>query len=71
MEGIVKIPFAAWIEKEERPKDFNPPALEKYEGKGDLMAYLLHFKQRMSIERVSEALNCKSFASTLTGKALS
>ena len=32
MEGIVKTPFASEIEREERPKDFNPPALDKYEG---------------------------------------
>ena len=44
MEGIVKTPFATWIKKEERPKDFNSPALEKFEGNGDPMAHLLHFK---------------------------
>ena len=33
MEGIVKTPFTPEIEKEERRKYFNPPALEKYEGK--------------------------------------
>ena len=54
MEGIVKTPFTPWIEREERPKDFNPPALEKYEGIGDLMAYLLHFKQRMSMKKFSK-----------------
>ena len=47
MQGIVKTPFAPLIEKEERPKDFNPPAMEKYEGKGDPMFHLLHVKQRM------------------------
>ena len=30
MEGIMKTPFTSEIEKEERPKDFNPPALDKY-----------------------------------------
>ena len=44
MEGIVKTPFTPEIEKEKRPKDFNPPAMEKYEGKGDPIAHLLHFK---------------------------
>ena len=44
MEGIVKTPFTPGIEKEERPKDFNPLAMEKYESKGDPMTYLLHFK---------------------------
>ena len=29
MKGIIKSPFAPWIEKEKRPKDFNPPILEK------------------------------------------
>ena len=33
------------------------------------MAHLLHFKQRMSMERVSKALTCKLFATTLTKKA--
>ena len=71
MEGIVKIPFTPWIEKEEWPKDFNPPKMEKYEGKGDSMAHLLYLKQRMLMEKVSEALNYKLFATTLKGKALS
>ena len=44
MEGIVKTLFAPQIEKEERPKDFNPPAMEKYESKRDPMAHLFHFK---------------------------
>ena len=71
MEGITKTPFAPEIERKERPKDFNPPALDKYEGNRDSMAHLLHYKQRMSMERVSKALNCKLFATTLSGKALS
>ena len=71
MEGIVKTPFAPEIEREEKPKDFNPPALDKYKGKGDPMAHLLHYKQRMSMERVTEALNCKLFATTLSGKSMS
>ena len=71
MEGIVKTPFTSEIEREERPKDFNPPTLDKYEGTRDPMAHLLHYKQRMSMERVTEALNCKLFATTLSGKALS
>ena len=71
MESIVKTPFTGEIEREERPKDFNLPALDKYEGTGDPMAHLLHYKQRMSMERVTEALNCKLFATTLSGKALS
>lgn len=53
MKGIVKSHFVHWIEKEERSKDFNPSILEKYGGKGDQMTYLLHFKQRMSMERIS------------------
>ena len=44
IEGIIKTPFTSEIEKEERPKDFNLPALKKYKGKGDLMAHLLHYK---------------------------
>ena len=71
MEGITKTPFTLEIEKEEKPKDFNSPVLDKYEGSGDPMAHLLHYKQRMSMERVSEALNCKLFTTTLSGKALS
>ena len=71
IEGIVKTPFTPWIEKEERLKDFNPLAMEKYEGKGDPMAHLLHFKPRMSMEKVYEALNCKLFTTILRGKALS
>lgn len=66
MKGIIKSPFVLWIEKEERPKDFKLPELERYDGKGDPIAHLLYFKQRMSMERVCEALTCKLFATTLT-----
>ena len=61
MRGITRSPFANWIEKEEKTKDFNPHMLEKYEGKGDPMAYLLYFKQMMSLEVIFEALTCKMF----------
>ena len=71
MKGIIKSPFAPWIEKVERPRDFNSLVMERYEGRGDLMVHMLHFKQRMSMEKVSEALTCKLFTTTLTGKALS
>ena len=71
MEGIVKTPFTSEIEREERPKDFNPPTLDKYDGAADPMAHPLHYKQSMSMERVTEALNYKLFATTLSGKALS
>ena len=71
MEEIFKTPLAPWIEKEERHKDFNPPVMEKYEGKGDPMAHLFHLKHRMSMEKFFEALNCKLIVMTLTGKALS
>lgn len=29
MRGITRSPFASWIEKEENPRDFNPPMLER------------------------------------------
>ena len=32
IEGIIKTPFTPEIEKEEKPKDFNPSTLDKYEG---------------------------------------
>ena len=71
MKGIIKSPFTLWVEKEERLKDFNPLVLDRYEGRRDPMAHLLHFMQRMFMERVSEVLTCKLFAKNLTGKALS
>ena len=71
MKGIKTSPFASWIDKEEKPKYFNPPVLEKYEGKGDPMSHMLHFKERMSLEVVSEALICKLFVTMLSEKALS
>ena len=71
MEGIIETPFTLEIKRDEMPKDFNPSTMEKYEGKGDPMAHLLHFKQRMSMEKVTEALNCKVFSTTLARKALS
>ena len=71
MRGITKFLFSEWIDKEEKPRDFNPPILVKYEGKRDPMVHMLHFKQRMSLERISKALTCKLFATTFTRKALS
>ena len=71
MEGITKTPFTPEIERKEKPKNFNSPVLDKYEGSGDPMAHLLHYKQRMSMERVNEALNYKLFVTTFSGKALS
>ena len=71
IKGITKSPFASWIDREEKLKDFNLPMLEKYKGKGDLMSHLLHFKLRMSLNVVFEALTCNLFATTLFKKALS
>ena len=71
MEGITKTHFTPEIKKEEKPNDFNPPVLDKYEGSRDPMTHLLYYKQRMSMEKVSEALKYKLFATTLSGKALS
>ena len=44
MRRITKSPFASWIVKEEKMKDFNLPMLDKYEGKGDPKFRFLHFK---------------------------
>ena len=70
-KGITNSSFAQWIEKEEKPKDFNPPIPEKYEGRGNPIVQLLHFKQRMSLKRILEALTNKLFVIVFIGKALS
>ena len=71
IKGITKSLFEEWIEKEEKPKDFNPPIPKKYKGKGDPMVHFLHFNQIILLERISEALTCKLFATTLIGKYFS
>ena len=44
MRGISKSPFAQWIVIEVKPKRFNPPMLEKFQGKSDPISHLLQFK---------------------------
>ena len=44
MRGISRSLFAQWIVKEIKPRNFNPPMLEKFQGKSDLVSYLLQFK---------------------------
>ena len=41
MRGISKSPFAQWIMREVKPKTFNPPMLEKFQGKSDPISHLL------------------------------
>ena len=41
MKGIFKSPFALWIMQEVKPKEFNPLALEKFNGKSELVTHLL------------------------------
>ena len=71
MRGISKSPFALWIVQEVKPKEFNPSALEKFNGKSDLVAHLLKFKQRISLEKIIKGLTCKLFSTNFTGRALS
>ena len=57
--------------KEVKLKNFNPPTLEKFQGKSDPVSHLLHFKQRASLEEITEGLTCKLFSTTFTEQALS
>ena len=67
MREISKSPFASWIIREVKPKEFNPPILDNFDKKADPIAHLLHFKQRISLEEVTEGLVCKLFSTTFTG----
>ena len=44
MRGISKSPFTQWIMRKVKPKTFNPPMLEKFQGKSDPISHLLQFK---------------------------
>ncbi len=70
MRGISKSPFAQWIVTEIKPRSFNPPMLEKFQGKSDPIFHLLQFKQKTSLEEITEGLTCKLFATTFTKRAL-
>ena len=58
MREISKSPFASWIIQEMKPKEFNPPVLDKFDGKVDPITHLLHFRQRISLEEVTKGLTC-------------
>ena len=49
MRGISKSPFAQWIVEEVKPKTFNAPVLDKFQGKTDPISHLLQFKQKTSL----------------------
>lgn len=66
MKGISISPFPQWIIKEVKPRNFNPLKLEKFQGKSDLVSHLLQFKQRISLEEITEGLICKLFLTTFT-----
>ena len=70
MRGISKSPFAQWIVREVKPKSLNPPMLEKFQGKSDPISHLLQFKQKTSLEDISEGFTCKLFATTFIERAL-
>ena len=50
MRGISKSTFAQWIMREVKPKGFNPPMLEKFQGKSNPISHLLQFKQKTLLE---------------------
>ena len=56
MKGISRSLFAQWIVKEVKPRNFNPPMLEKFQGKSDPVSHLLQFKQRISLEEITKGL---------------
>ena len=71
IRGISKSPFTSWIIQEVKPKEFNPPILDKFDRKADPVAHLLQFKQRISLEEITEVLICKLFLTNCTVRALS
>ena len=70
MRGISTSLFAQWIVRKVKLKSFNPPMLEKFQGKFDPISHLLQFKQKTSLEEITEGLTCKLFATTFTERAL-
>ena len=70
IRGITRLTFAQWLERENKPKDYNPPVLDKFEGNSDPITHLLQFRQKMTLDMPSEAIMSKLFATTLLGRAL-
>ena len=70
MRGILKSLFVEWIVRKVKLRSFNPPMLEKFQGRSDPISYLLQFKQKTSLEEINEGLTCKLFATTFTERAL-
>ena len=66
MKGILRSPFVQWIMKDVKPRNFNPPILEKFQGKSNTISHLLQFKQRTSLGEITEGLMCKLFWTTFT-----
>ena len=67
MRRILKSPFAPCKMKEVKPKRFSPPVLDKFNEKFDPVSHLLHFKQIILLEEVTEGLTCKLFSMTFNG----
>ena len=70
VRGITRSPFAHWIEKESKSKDYNPPALDKFEGNFDQMTHLIQFRQKNDVGYAKWSNDVQIIAITLSGKAL-
>ena len=71
MKGLSKSLFTLWIIQKFKSKEFSPPTLETFDKNADPVAHKLQFKERISLEEVTEGLICKLFSMNFTRRALS
>ena len=67
---IFRSPFTCKIEGGRLPQQFTQPTFTMYNGRTDLVEYVSHFNQRMTVHSKNVVLMCKVFPSSLGPMAM-
>ena len=70
LNQISKSPFTHRIERATLPRRFHQPTFTIYNGRTDLVEYVSHFNQRMTVYSKDKTLMCKVFPSSLGPMAM-
>ena len=70
LNQISKSPFTHRIERATLPRRFHQPTFTIYNGRTDLVEYISHFNQRMTVYSKDKTLMCKVFPSSLGPMAM-